>query len=173
MVLRTRMGKKMAASYTLDIFALGMMIIDIFSGFTYYQQEFNKPEYCDLNVELDMPDSVPQSFTEKLSLMVSKDRSKRIPVTKFAQSQVFKDLSTTQKHQIGLENMQDRFDSLTMQISKDSSKLDSISTRVDDMTGLLDEINNKLDRFLPAIQQNLLDIMATEAVPVQTTFFNS
>jgi hypothetical protein len=120
-----------------------------------------------------MPDSVPQSFTEKLSLMVSKDRSKRIPVTKFAQSQVFKDLSTTQKHQIGLENMQDRFDSLTMQISKDSSKLDSISTRVDDMTGLLDEINNKLDRFLPAIQQNLLDIMATEAVPVQTTFFNS
>ena len=29
----------------------------------------------------------------------------------------------------------------------------------------MDEINQKLDQFLPAIQQNLLDIMATEAVP--------
>jgi serine/threonine protein kinase len=165
MVLRTRTGKKMAASYTIDIFALGMMIIDIFSGFTFYQQEFSKPEYCDFNRNFDLPPSIPQSFKEKLLLMVSKDRSRRITISKFAESQVFKDLSTTQKYQLGIENMQEKFDTLTMQLSKDSLKLDCINTKLDDVTGLLDEINSKLDRFLPAIQQNLLDIMATEAVP--------
>ncbi|KAJ3359757.1 hypothetical protein HDU91_004823, partial [Kappamyces sp. JEL0680] len=164
-VLRRGRGVVLAG-YTADVFALGCMVGDLLTNFSFYSElDVDSDAYLDEEIDVPIPDKIPHIFREKLPQLLAKVPSKRCTISALRNSSMFKDLSTVARQELGRENFGKSLDALQTSMQQSLAMQEKVAISLERMEGLLMDINQKLDEFLPAIQRNLLDLMATEACP--------
>ncbi len=67
-----------------DAFALGMMIGDILSGFTYWQSVKDSPSFSDYETPFPIPDLVDEAIASKFEGLIKKNPLGRLSVSGFA-----------------------------------------------------------------------------------------
>ena len=159
---RMNMGKNPRLSHRGDAFALGVMLTDILSGFQFWHSIENDPEYDNYEVPFVIPDGIDPNIKPKLSAMIVKDPLNRITITAFSKSSIFKTMNTKTIEEIGNNNIKQVLGNIESKVSKVDSHVKQGMLAIDQK---LTKLHRNLNEFLPAIQDNLMQVLSVTGVP--------
>jgi hypothetical protein len=159
---RLSLGKSPRVSFLGDAFALGMMIIDCLSNFRYWLSVEHDPNFEKYDIPFELPESIDASIKSKLAGLVAKDPLKRLSISAFSKSSIFKVMNTKLLQDIGDQN-------IVKTLGKIEERVQKVDSHVKQGLVVLDskisKMHKNLNHFLPAIQENLMQVLSLSGVP--------
>jgi hypothetical protein len=159
---RLSLGKSPRISFLGDAFALGMMIIDCLCNFRYWLSVEHDPNFENYEIPFELPATVDGSIRSKLSGLVAKDPLKRLSISAFSKSSIFKVMNTKLLQDIGDQNIVKTLGKIEERVQKVDSHMKQGLVVLDNK---ISKMHTNLNHFLPAIQENLMQVLSLSGVP--------
>ena len=175
---RTLQGKPPRLSTKWDVFALGLMIVELMTNFAFWEGNSfclnlgacKDVEFRNYEAPFVLPETLDPIAAPKLEDMLCKNADERISIAKFSEWQLFKKQNTKSVAEIGNTNVLAKIDKFEVQVKEVSSGIKEVSSGIkngskDVKKGMVNidsklaKMHKNLNSFLPAIQENIMQVL--------------
>jgi serine/threonine protein kinase len=153
--------RKPKCSLAIDYFSFGIMLVEILVEKGFWEGVYNKPDFESYETDIKVPISIPAEWREKLQELISKDPQDRMSIKKFSQCTLFKNNTTKAFHNEFVHN------SIATAKNELLVKQDTMMSLQQEMNSKMDSVLSNMIKFLPAIQENLMQLLAESGTPNQ------
>ena len=131
-----------------DAFALGVMIGDILSEFTYWNQIKDDPYFTDQTISFPSPANIESGISSNLKELLVKNPANRMSLSTFAKSSLFQTMTTKKIAEIEPQKM-------TETLEQFGNSLKIVSSDVKVISGKMHKMNLNLNSLIASHSRKL------------------